>query len=202
MRRLSRLGDERLPAQGAPVPGLTSRSVPRSYDSWVLLTRPAVLDDLSSWLELVPEVEGLFGPMPDLETHIRQGIERGTALVVDSGNDVAGAALLSRDGRPHHVRWLAVRRSQRRQGVGAAIVSAVLERWRTGDVNVVTFTAKAPDGGPARRLYERFGFVCVGPSEPAPDGGLRDQFVLRRESTDIDDDRRCQAGSLRCLRER
>lgn len=159
----------------------------RSYDSPMLSTRPAALDDLSSWLDLVPEVESLFGPMPDLETHIRRGIDRGTAIVVSSGDDVVGAALLSRDGRPHHIRWLAVRRSQRRQGVGAAMMAAILDRWPTGDVDVVTFTAEAPGGAPARRLYERFGFVFAGPAEPAPDGGPRDLFVLHREPADLDD---------------
>lgn len=152
----------------------------RRYGSSMLLTRPAALEDLRSWLELAPEVESLFGPMPDLETHIRRGVARGTALVVSSADQVAGAALLSRVDGPHHIRWLAVRRSQRRQGVGAAIVSAILDRWPTGDVNVVTFTAQSPAGAPARRLYERFGFVCTGPSEPAPDGGPRDLFVLHR----------------------
>lgn len=157
----------------------------RGYDAPMHSTRPAALDDISSWLGLVPEVENLFGPMPDLEAHIRRGIQRGTALVVTSGDEVAGAALLSRDGGPHHIRWLAVRQSQRRQGVGAAMMAAILESWPTGDVDVVTFTAEAPDGAPARRLYERFGFVWAGPSEPAPDGGPRDLFVLRRESADL-----------------
>lgn len=147
----------------------------------MLCTRPAGLRDLDSWLSLVPEIESLFGPMPDLETHIRRGIERRTALVVSSGDDVAGAALLSRDDGPHHIRWLAVRRSQRRQGVGAAIMTAILDRWPAGDVDVVTFTAQAPDGAPARRLYERFGFIFAAPAGPGPDGGPRDLFVLHRE---------------------
>lgn len=64
--------------------------------------------------------------------------------------------------------------------MGAALVAAILERWPAGDVEVVTFTADAPDGEAARKLYERFGFVCWGRTDLAPDGGSRDLFVLHR----------------------
>jgi len=57
---------------------------------------------------------------------------------------------------------------------------AILDRWRAEDIKVVTFTADTVNGRPARSLYERFGFVCQGTAEPAPDGGARDLFVLSR----------------------
>lgn len=60
-------------------------------------------------------------------------------------------------------------------------MTAILDRWATGDVDVVTFTTQTPDGAPARRLYERFGFIFAAPAEPAPDGGPRDLFLLQRE---------------------
>jgi GNAT superfamily N-acetyltransferase len=148
-----------------------------------IVTRPATLQDLSSWLELAPEVECLFGSMPELETHLRRGVERDTALVVVSEEMVAGAALLSRNGIPHHINWLAVRRSQRRQGVGAALMTAFLDRWPTGNIEVLTFTAETPGGVPARRLYERFGLACQGATEPAPNGGPRDLFAPHRNPT-------------------
>jgi GNAT superfamily N-acetyltransferase len=144
------------------------------------VTRQASQDDLSSWLELVPEAEKLFGPMPSFETHLRRGIERGTALVIADRGGVVGGALLSRDGQPHQIQWLYVRDSRRREGAGTALLVAILERWPVGDVEVMTFTADSPGGASARRLYERFGFVCCGLTDPAPDGGPRDQFVLHR----------------------
>lgn len=104
--------------------------------------RLATLQDLHSWLELVPEVEVLFGPMPQIAVRILRGIQRGTALVVADGGQVNGAALLSPDGRPQRIRWLAVRRCCRGRGVGAALLAAILERWPTDDSEV----------SPSRRL--------------------------------------------------
>jgi GNAT superfamily N-acetyltransferase len=143
-------------------------------------TRVATQDDVPSWLELIPEAERLFGPMPTFETHLLRAIDRGTALVVADQAKVVGGVLLSRDGQPHQIYWLYVRRSRRREGVGIALLEAVLERWPTGNVEVATFTADSPGGQPARALYERFGFVCCGRTHPAPDGGPRDSFLLRR----------------------
>ena len=143
-------------------------------------TRDATTDDVASWIELIPEAERLFGPMPEFESHLLRGIDRGTALVVADPNEVIGGVLLSRDGAPHHIHWLYVRESRRREGAGAALLDAVLHRWPSGTVEVVTFTADLPGGRAARNLYEKFGFVCSGRIEPAPDGEPRDLFVLRR----------------------
>ena len=123
-------------------------------------------------MRLVSELQDLIGPMPDFEVHARRGIERGTALVVADGERVLGAALLSRDERPQRIHWLAVRASARGQGVGAALLTAILDRWRTGDVEVVTFTQGTAGGEAARRLYERFGFQRVAESvvEASPVG--------------------------------
>jgi len=49
--------------------------------------RLACSQDVQSWLDVVLEVEGLFGPMPDFEGHIRRGVRRGTALVVVGDDD-------------------------------------------------------------------------------------------------------------------
>lgn len=143
-------------------------------------TRGAITDDVASWLELIPEAEPLFGPMPEFESHLLRGIERRTALVVADPNEVIGGVLLSRDEAPHHIHWLYVRESRRREGAGTALLEAVLRRWSSGTVEVVTFTADSPGGQAARSLYEKLGFVCKGRTHPAPDGAPRDLFVLCR----------------------
>lgn len=142
--------------------------------------RLAQVGDLGSWLELVREVEYLFGPMADFIRPATRGIERGTALVAVEGDVVIGAALLSRDDKPHHINWLAVRQSARRRGGGSLLMAAILQRWPTGDIEVVTFGTTVPAGEPARRYYERFGFQCHGPAEPSSDGESRDLLILPR----------------------
>ena len=144
--------------------------------------RPAEVGDLASWMALVAEVEDLFGPMLGFEQHATRAIERGTAFVVTDEQEVLGAVLLSPDGKPHHIRWLAVREVARRSGVGSRLVAAILCRWPTGDIGVVTFAASSASGMPARRFYERFGFESEGATHPARDGSERDLFVLRRPS--------------------
>jgi GNAT superfamily N-acetyltransferase len=145
-----------------------------------MVCRPAEVRDLTSWLALVTEVEDLFGPMPDFGEHAVRGIERGSAYVVVNGNDVLGAALLSAESTPHHIRWLAVREAARRTGVGSLLMTAIQHHWPTGDVEVITFAASLPGAAPARDFYEGFGFECDGPADSAPDGGPRDVYVLRR----------------------
>jgi len=138
-------------------------------------------DDVASWLELVREVEPLFGPMPDFESTLRPNISRGTALCVrDAGGRVLGGVLLR--AAPHaQITWLAVRSSARRRGVGHALVASALSRCPPPcDVLVDTFGEDNGEGSPARRLYESFGFV---PGEYLPDGpagGSRQRFRLRR----------------------
>jgi GNAT superfamily N-acetyltransferase len=142
--------------------------------------RPARPNDIAGWLELAAEVEHLFGPMPDLATHITRGIERGTAMVVAEGDEIVAAALLSRDDASHEIHWLSVRRRLRRAGAGRLLLDEVLRRWPTGDIQVVTFGRDVPGGEPARKFYTALGFVAVGATDPAPDGTSRDRFVLTR----------------------
>ena len=136
-------------------------------------------------MELAKEVEPLFGPMPDFRRYATRGVARGTALVVRSGEGaVLGAALLSQEFPKRTIRWLAVRKSARRLGVGARLVREILHRWPPpGDIHVVTFGPDVEGGVPARRMYERFGFRPGRHMEPAADGTSRQEFVLPQPPT-------------------
>ena len=142
--------------------------------------RDSTPTDVPSWLALAAEVEPLFGPMPGIRGVIERGVERGTALVTGAQGAITGGILLSRDDQAHRINWLAVATSARGHGLGAALVSAALDRWRVGDIDVVTFTRDTPGGEPARHLYERFGFVRLGPAPTGSDGRPRDLYRLRR----------------------
>lgn len=135
--------------------------------------------DVASWLEIVREMEPLFGPMPDFESTLLRNISRGTALCVrDASGQVLGGALLR--AAPHTViTWLAVRSSARRRGVGHALVAEALRRCLSPcEVLVDTFGEDNIEGRPARRLYESFGFVPAEHLPDGPEGGSRQRFRL------------------------
>jgi hypothetical protein len=75
----------------------------------------AAAADVASWLEIVAEVEPLFGPMPNFETRLLRKIDQGAALCVRAGDSasVLGGVLLSAGTPNGWIRWLAVRSSAR-----------------------------------------------------------------------------------------
>ncbi|MDN5765121.1 MAG: GNAT family N-acetyltransferase [Humibacillus sp.] len=146
----------------------------------IVPVRLGVPADVPSWVSLALKVEELFGPMPEIRRAIERGIDRGTALATGSVGSVTGGMLLSRDDRPHSIHWLAVDPNARQRGLGGALIRAALDRWPTGDIEVITFAETTVGGAPARTLYESIGFDLVGPTEHAADGELRDRYVMRR----------------------
>jgi GNAT superfamily N-acetyltransferase len=136
--------------------------------------------DLSSWLELVEEVEPLFGPMPDFAAHAKRAAARGSALVVRDRDDrILGAALLSHRPATRTIHWLAVRADARRRGVGRVLIAAIKARWPPpGDIDVVTFGPDVIAGQAARALYESAGLRPAEMLPAGPDGGSRQRFVL------------------------
>jgi GNAT superfamily N-acetyltransferase len=148
----------------------------------VLKAQPAAKSDIPSWLELAAEVEPLFGPTPELARRIRRAIRRDTALVVrDPKEVVLGAALLSANPLDRKIRWLAVRASARRRGVGRILMAEIMRRCPApASLEVLTFGAEVPGGEPARGLYTSFGFRPQGTPLAGPGGSSRERFVLQR----------------------
>jgi GNAT superfamily N-acetyltransferase len=134
--------------------------------------QPAEATDVSSWLEIVREVEPLFGPMPDFETTLLREIEQGAALCVRSDSRTIGGAVLGGllfGGTPDHgwIRWLAVRSTARGAGIGRWLVEAAVERMPTAKtISLETFREENMAGWPARRLYHRMGFLPGALVEP------------------------------------
>jgi len=142
----------------------------------------ATRSHIASWLDLVAEVEPLFGPMPDFEQTLRRNVDRGSAFCCLTGDRVAGGMLLGGPTRSDRwIRWLAVAARDRRRGVGAALVETALGIFRPPcTVSLHTFGDDNPDGQAARRLYRRYGFEPREMVEPGPEGGSRQLFVLSR----------------------
>jgi GNAT superfamily N-acetyltransferase len=146
----------------------------------VLIAREATRDDVASWLEIVREVEPLFGPMPAFESVLLRNIGRGTALCArDASGQVLGGVLLQAPPGTG-ITWLAVRASARRTGVGRALVAEALRRCRPPcEVLVDTFGADSPEGSAARGLYESFGFTPAERLPDGPEGSSRQRFRLQ-----------------------
>lgn len=128
----------------------------------------AIRADVPSWLEIVREVEPLFGSTPDFEAILVRKIDQRAAICVRSHNEgdaafVLGGLLLG--GRPPQgwIRWLAVRSSERGNGIGQCLIETAIKRLTAFDrISVDTFRDEDIGGRAARRLYERLGFG-VGP---------------------------------------
>jgi GNAT superfamily N-acetyltransferase len=144
----------------------------------------ATAADVASWLEIVREVEPLFGPMPDFGATLLRKIEERAALCVraddqDASTPVLGGMLLGGMREHGWIRWLAVRSSARGEGTGQRLVEAAIERMGTAKtISLDTFREENVEGRPARRLYGRMGFVAGALIEH--DGMLRQRFDLVR----------------------
>ena len=140
--------------------------------------------DIPSWLEIVREVEPLFGPMPDFEATLLHKIEERAALCVrsddkDASSPVFGGMLLGGTREQGWIRWLAVRSSARRLGIGQCLVEEAIASMRTAKtICLDTFRDENAAGWPARRLYARMGFVAGVLVEH--DGAPRQRFSLAR----------------------
>jgi len=144
--------------------------------------RLATIADIASWLEIVREVEPLFGPMPQFDVTLKNNIARGTALCANDGvGDIVGGLLLGGEAPDHWLRWFAVRRAARGQGIGAALVDEAMARCPSPcTISLATFGGDNAQGAPARALYQRLGFLAGEMLPRGPEGGTRQRFTLVR----------------------
>ncbi|HOI73733.1 MAG TPA: GNAT family N-acetyltransferase [Syntrophales bacterium] len=128
--------------------------------------REATPDDFIGWLDLAREVEPLFGPMVD-DAAFREGLKRAIEekrafCVSETDKDgrcvFRGGVVISKEA--NEILWLAVSRTTRGHGIGAALLSEAIGRLdRSRPIAVTTFDETIPGGVPARRLYLQFGFA-------------------------------------------
>lgn len=146
------------------------------------MVTPAAAADIASWIEIVRQVEPLFGGMPMFDVTLQTKIAEGHALCVRGPQGaVLGGVLLGGEAPDHWIRWLAVRGAARRRGVGAALLRETLRRWPgPGTISLATFGEDVVEGRPARRLYERFGFTAAELLPRGPEGGTRQRYTLVR----------------------
>ncbi|MBU7315103.1 GNAT family N-acetyltransferase [Paenibacillus oleatilyticus] len=149
----------------------------------------ATMDDLKGWLELASEVEYLFGPMvndPKFIQALEKNINQDSAYCVREndglpGSKLLGGILFSASNAPKYkIGWLSVSSKARNKGIATALVGHVLRLITVpSEVVVITFGDDIPDGQPARKLYQKFGFIPLDELIPnGPEGGSRQKFKL------------------------
>jgi ribosomal protein S18 acetylase RimI-like enzyme len=137
--------------------------------------------DISSWLEIVREVEPLFGPMPAFDGTLERTIARAGAWCLRDPDGIVLAGMILSPPDRSTIDWLAARRSARGQGHGRALVAHALQELDGArEVIVDTFGEDNIEGRPARRLYESFGFAASEELGRGPEGGTRQRFRLVR----------------------
>lgn len=149
----------------------------------------ATMGDIRGWLELAAEVESLFGPMvddPNFILALEKNISRESAFCVRENNGSPGSRLLggvlfSSSNAPNYkIGWLSVSKQERNNGVATALLNHVLQNVDTpSEISVTTFGEDHPAGQPARRFYQKVGFVPQQEWVPnGPEGGSRQNFKL------------------------
>jgi len=136
--------------------------------------RPA---DWAAWQTLTREVEPLFGPMadqPEFAAAWQAAVAAQQVLCARETPSTSGSPLLGGiifSPKENEIAWLAVSARSRGKGVGAKLLAQALQLLDSDRmVCVQTFADSVPTGQPARRLYQRFGFIDQQPAGNNPAG--------------------------------
>jgi len=142
--------------------------------------RPASAADVEAIAELRADV--LRGDLERLGRYdarrvrqrLRDGFEPGRTWVIEVGGAFAGCVALRPDAgaRCHWLEHFYVGAQHQGRGIGSGVLGELLERCDRDGVRVVRLNVLR--GSPARRLYERYGFV-VEAEDPV------DVFMVRGE---------------------
>jgi [ribosomal protein S18]-alanine N-acetyltransferase len=102
-------------------------------------------------------------------------------IVAESGDRVVGYAGLFATRHEADVQTLAVAAPRQGEGLGARLLTALLDEAARRDVGEVLLEVRA-DNDTAARLYERFGFERIGVRRGYYQPGRIDAVVMRRRS--------------------
>lgn len=129
--------------------------------------------DIEDWLELIKEVEPLFGPMigeVGFDETIKTVIKEKRAYCIrESKGKLCGVIIISSIN--NEIEWFAVATGQQGKGYGKALLSYAMKSLdQNRPIIVQTFDASVSQGIAARKLYEKFGFLEYEKAEKNPAG--------------------------------
>lgn len=117
---------------------------------------------------------------------IEKNINQSSAFCVWENEGAPGSCLLggilfsSVGATSYKIGWLAISTRARNKGIATELLKHVLKIVNVpAEISVTTFGDDIPDGQPARRLYQKFGFEPQEEPIPnVPEGGSRQKFKL------------------------
>jgi len=130
-------------------------------------------DDINSWLELIREVEPLFGPMAS-DAHFLQAIkdviiQQEAFCIRETANVLCGVIVISK--AKNEIEWFAVAKEERKKGYGSILLKhAIAQLDPNRPITVQTFAEDTPEGLGARKLYLKAGFTEIQKAGPNPAG--------------------------------
>ena len=121
--------------------------------------REMAIDDLAAVLELWNSTEGLHPDDSDTAEKLARYLQRNPCLclVAEGGGKIIGAVKCGQDGRRGYLHHLAVKDECRRQGVGRALVHAVLRALRDQGIEKCN-TFVLDENKEARAFWEHNGW--------------------------------------------
>lgn len=130
-------------------------------------------EDIEDWLELIKEVEPLFGPMigeVGFDEMIKTVIKEKRAYCTrENRGNLCGVIAISLI--KNEIEWFAVADNQQGKGYGKALLSYAMKSLdQNRPIIVQTFDADVPQGIAARKLYEKMGFLEYEKAEKNPAG--------------------------------
>ena len=137
--------------------------------------------DIVDWLELVREVEPLFGPMIGMvgfQEHLARVVNEGRAFGIRNDRGaLCGVAVVSFEN--NEIEWLAVASRDQQNGFGEKLLQYAINMLDgQRPIAVQTFAEGVPGGAGARQLYRKCGFQEFEPAGLNPAG--LPTVILRR----------------------
>lgn len=121
--------------------------------------REMTINDIGAVLELWSSTEGLYPDDSDTERCLATYLERnpGLCLVAEQDGEIIAAVKCGQDGRRGYLHHLAVKKEYRRQGIGRALVNAVLRSLKNQGIEKCN-TFVLDDNSEAKAFWEHNGW--------------------------------------------